>query len=143
DIHDAELWETHQKLKLRLINFIRDRERQRRERLGESPESIRKVNRILDPEILTVGFARRFATYKRGTLLFSDKERLKRLVNDTTRPVQFIFAGKAHPRDEAGKAIIQEVYKFSHEAGLENRIVFWRTTTATSRAAWCRASIFG
>ena len=76
DIHDAELWETHQKLKLRLINFIRDRERQRRERLGESPESIRKVNRILDPEILTVGFARRFATYKRGTLLFSDKERL-------------------------------------------------------------------
>ncbi len=122
DIHDAELWETHQKLKLRLINFIRDRERQRRERLGESPESIRKVNRILDPEILTVGFARRFATYKRGTLLFSDKERLKRLVNDTTRPVQFIFAGKAHPRDEAGKAIIQEVYKFSHEAGLENRI---------------------
>src|SRR3989440_5582272 len=124
DIHDAELWETHQNLKLRLINFIRDRERQRRERLGESPESIRKVNRILDPEILTVGFARRFATYKRGTLLFSDKERLKRLVNDTTRPVQFIFAGKAHPRDEAGKALIHEVYRFSHEAGLENRIVF-------------------
>src|SRR5437868_4767183 len=102
DIPDAQLWDTHQKLKLRLINFIRDRERQRRERLGESPESIRKVNRVLDPEILTVGFARRFATYKRGTLLFSDKERLKRLVNDTTRPVQFIFAGKAHPRDEAG-----------------------------------------
>src|SRR5438270_367822 len=124
DIPDAQLWDTHQKLKLRLINFIRDRERQRRERLGESPESIRKVNRILDPEIFTVGFARRFATYKRGTLLFSDKERLKRLVNDTTRPVQFIFAGKAHPRDEAGKAIIQEVYKFSREAGLENRIVF-------------------
>src|SRR5207247_9902976 len=70
------------------------------------------------------GFARRFATYKRGTLLFSDKERLKRLVNDTTRPVQFIFAGKAHPRDEAGKALIQEVYRFSREAGFENRVVF-------------------
>src|SRR5436309_10187673 len=124
DIPDTQLWETHQKLKLRLINFIRDRERQRRERLGESPESIRKVNRILDPEILTVGFARRFATYKRGTLLFSDKERLKRLVNDATRPVQFIFAGKAHPRDEAGKALIQEVYKFTREPGLENRVVF-------------------
>src|SRR5216110_2506215 len=124
DIHDAQLWETHQQLKRRLIDFIRDRERHRRERLGESPESIRKMNRVLDPEILTMGFARRFATYKRGTLLFSDKERLKRLVNDTTRPVQFIFAGKAHPRDEAGKAIIQEVYKFSREAGLENRIVF-------------------
>ena len=124
DIPDAQLWDTHQRLKLRLIEFVRDRERRRRERLGESPESIRRVNRILDPEILTVGFARRFATYKRATLLFSDKERLKRLLNDATRPVQFIFAGKAHPRDEAGKALIQEVYRLSHEAGLENRIVF-------------------
>ncbi|HTG51702.1 MAG TPA: alpha-glucan family phosphorylase, partial [Candidatus Tectomicrobia bacterium] len=124
DIPDAQLWETHQQLKRRLIDFVRDRERQRRERLGESPESIRRVNRILDPEILTVGFARRFATYKRGALLFSDKERLKRLVNDATRPVQFIFAGKAHPRDEAGKALIQEVYKFSREPGLETRIIF-------------------
>ena len=124
DIPDAQLWDTHQHLKRRLIDFVRDRERQRRERLGESPESIRRVNRILDPEILTVGFARRFATYKRGALLFSDKERLKRLVNDATRPVQFIFAGKAHPRDEAGKALIQEVYKFSREPGLETRIIF-------------------
>jgi starch phosphorylase len=124
DIPDAQLWETHQQLKRRLIDFVRDRERQRRERLGESPESIRRVNRILDPEILTVGFARRFATYKRGVLLFSDKERLKRLVNDATRPVQFIFAGKAHPRDEAGKALIQEVYKFSREPGLEIRVIF-------------------
>jgi glycogen phosphorylase len=124
DIPDVQLWETHQQLKRRLVDFVRDRERQRRERLGESPESIRNVNRILDPEILTIGFARRFATYKRGTLLFSDKERLKRLVNDPTRPVQFIFAGKAHPRDEAGKALIQEVYKLSRETGFENRIVF-------------------
>jgi len=124
DIPDAQLWDTHQRLKLRLIEFVRDRERRRRERMGESPESIRRVNRILDPEILTIGFARRFATYKRATLLFSDKERLKRLLNDATRPVQCIFAGKAHPRDEAGKALIQEVYRFSHEAGLENRIVF-------------------
>src|SRR5882762_7636328 len=123
DIPDAQLWETHQKLKLRLIEFVRERVRRRLERVGESPEVIRSANRILDPEILTIGFARRFATYKRGTLLFSDKERLKRLVNDTTRPVQFIFAGKAHPRDEAGKALIQEVYKLSRETGFENRIV--------------------
>ena len=123
DIPDAQLWETHQKLKLRLIEFVRDRVRRRLERVGESPEVIRRVNRILDPEILTIGFARRFATYKRGTLLFSDKERLKRLLNDTTRPVQFIFAGKAHPRDEAGKVLIQEVYKLSRETGFENRIV--------------------
>ena len=124
DIPDAQLWETHQKLKLRLIEFVRERVRLRRQRVGESPESIRKVNRILDPEILTIGFARRFATYKRGALLFSDKERLGRLLNDATRPVQFIFAGKAHPRDEAGKALIQEVYKFSRDVGFENRIVF-------------------
>ena len=124
DIPDAQLWETHQKLKLRLIEFVRERVRRQRQRLGESPESIRRVNRILDPEILTIGFARRFATYKRGTLLLTDKERLKRLLNDTTRPVQFIFAGKAHPRDEGGKALIQEVYKFSREAGVENRVVF-------------------
>jgi starch phosphorylase len=124
DIPDAHLWETHQKLKLRLIELVREWERRRRERLGDSPEAIRTANRILDPEILTVGFARRFATYKRATLLFSDKERLKRLLNDTTRPVQFIFAGKAHPRDEAGKALIQEVYRFTREPGVENRIVF-------------------
>ena len=124
DIPDAQLWETHQKLKLRLVEFVRERVRMRRERVGESPEAIRSVNQILDPEILTIGFARRFATYKRAALLFSNKERLHRLLNDTTRPVQFIFAGKAHPRDEAGKALIQAVYKFSRQTGLENRLVF-------------------
>src|SRR6202043_1003569 len=108
----------------RLVEFVRERVRIRRERIGDSPEAIRNVNRILDPEVLTIGFARRFASYKRGTLLFSDKERLKRLLNDPTRPVQFIFAGKAHPRDEAGKALIQEVYKFSRESGLDTRVVF-------------------
>jgi len=124
DIPDAQLWETHQKLKLRLVEFVRERVRMARERAGESPESIRSVNRILDPEILTIGFARRFATYKRGALLFSDQERLKRLLNDDTRPVQFIVAGKSHPQDEGGKALIQQVYKFSRERGFENRMVF-------------------
>jgi glycogen phosphorylase len=124
DIPDTELWQTHQRLKLRLIDLVRERVRARRTRIGESPEQLRKVNRLLDPEILTIGFARRFATYKRGALLFSDKERLARLLHDSTRPVQFIFAGKAHPRDEGGKALIQQVYKFSREEGLENRVVF-------------------
>jgi len=124
DIPDAQLWDTHQKLKLRLIEFIRERVRVRRARIGESPEMVRRANRLLDPEILTVGFARRFATYKRGALLFSDKARLERLLNDRSRPVQFIFAGKSHPQDEGGKALIQQVYQFSREAGMENRIVF-------------------
>src|SRR5207237_5058021 len=70
------------------------------------------------------GLARRSATYKRGALLFSDRDRLHRLLNDSTRPVQFIFAGKSHPRDEGGKALIQEVYKFSRQSGFESRIVF-------------------
>src|SRR2546428_350753 len=124
DIPDAILWDAHQKLKLRLVEFVRGRVKAQRERIGESPESIRAANRILDPEILTIGFARRFATYKRGALLFTDKDRLHKLLNDSTRPVQFIFAGKAHPRDEDGKALIQEAYKFSHESGFHNRIVF-------------------
>ncbi|MBA2433397.1 MAG: alpha-glucan family phosphorylase, partial [Chthoniobacterales bacterium] len=124
DIPDAQLWETHQKLKLRLVEFVRERMRQRAERIGESPEAIRDINHILDPEVLTIGFARRFATYKRGALLFSDKERLARLLHDVARPVQFIFAGKSHPRDEGGKALIQQVYQFSREAGLQNRLVF-------------------
>jgi len=124
DIPDVELWDTHQQLKRRLVEFVRERVRIRRERIGDSPEAIRDVNRILDPEVLTIGFARRFATYKRGALLFNDKERLRRLLNDTTRPVQFIFAGKAHPRDEGGRGLIQEVYRFSREAGFENRVVF-------------------
>jgi glycogen phosphorylase len=124
DIPDAVLWDAHQKLKLRLVQFVRDRVKAQRERIGESPESIRAANRILDSEILTIGFARRFATYKRGALLFTDKDRLHKLLNDSTRPVQFIFAGKAHPRDEEGKALIKEVSKFSREPGFHNRVVF-------------------
>jgi starch phosphorylase len=124
DIPDAQLWDTHQQLKRRLVQFVRDRVRAQRQRVGESPQSIRNANQLLDPDILTIGFARRFATYKRGALLFADKERLKKLLNDTARPVQFIFAGKSHPRDEGGKALIREVYQFSREAGIENRVVF-------------------
>src|SRR5215469_11065602 len=124
DIPDDLLWETHQLLKSRLIDFIRDRIRRHRIRLGESPEQLRKINSILNPDVLTIGFARRFATYKRGMLLFSQKERLLRLVQNTERPVQFIFAGKSHPKDEPGKRFIQEVYNKSREPELEHAVVF-------------------
>src|SRR6266436_1824031 len=124
DIPDDVLWETHQLLKSRLIDFIRDRLRRQRVRIGESPEQLRKINSILNPDVLTVGFARRFATYKRGTLLFGQKERLLRLVQNAERPVQFIFAGKSHPKDEPGKGFIQEVYNKSRESGLEHAVVF-------------------
>ena len=124
DIPDSVLWETHQALKLRLIEFVRTRIRAQRERIGESPEKIRKVNQLLDPEILTIGFARRFATYKRGTLLFQEPERLHKMLTNVSHPVQFVFAGKAHPKDDGGKRFIQEVYKHTRQPEFENRIVF-------------------
>lgn len=124
DIPDETLWETHQALKRRLIGFARGRVRAQRERLGESPEALRQVNNLLNPDILTIGFARRFATYKRGALLFSDPDRLLRLLHHPERPVQFVFAGKAHPRDDGGKKVIQQVYQFTRNPQFANRVVF-------------------
>lgn len=124
DIPDDAIWETHQKLKARLVDFVRARVSVQRSRLGESPEKIRAASRLLNPEVLTIGFARRFATYKRATLLFEDPERLHRLLSNAERPVQFIFAGKAHPKDEGGKQFIQKVYQFTRMPEFENRIVF-------------------
>lgn len=124
DIPDEELWATHQLLKNRLVEFVRERVRRQRERIGDSPESLRQVSRLLNPEVLTVGFARRFATYKRATLLFQDPQRLVKLVSNTERPVQFIFAGKAHPKDEPGKTFIQKVYQFTRMPEFQGRIVF-------------------
>lgn len=124
EIPDAELWDTHQKLKARLVDFVRVRLRRQRERNGEPPERIRAVHRLLDPEILTIGFARRFATYKRALLLFSQPERLRALLNHPERPVQFLFAGKAHPADGLGQEFIRKVVEFSEVEGLRHRIVF-------------------
>ncbi len=124
EIPDQELWAAHCALKLRLVDFIRARLRRRAERLGLPPEEVRAINRVLDPEILTIGFARRFASYKRGNLLFSDPERVLRMISNSQRPVQFIFAGKAHPADDLGKKIIQEVYRMSRREGFADRIVF-------------------
>ena len=124
DIPDEILWNLHQTLKQRTIEFFRDRVKKQRLRNGESPEEVRHVNRLLNSDVLTIGFARRFATYKRGALLFSDPERLLKLVTNPERPIQFVFAGKAHPADDGGKRIIQQVYQFSRDPRFENRIVF-------------------
>lgn len=124
DIPDDVLWNLHQLLKQRSIEFLRERLHRQRQRNGEPPEQVRHANRLLNAEVLTVGFARRFATYKRGTLLFRDLERLTKLVTHAERPVQFVFAGKAHPADEGGKKLIQEVYKMSRDPRFEGRIVF-------------------
>ena len=143
DIPDEVLWETHHLLKVRLIDFIRDRLRSQRIRLGESPGQLRKINSILNPEVLTIGFARRFATYKRGTLLFSQKERLLRLVQNTERPVQFIFAGKSHPKDEPGKGFIQDFTTNRANPGSNSPSFSSKTMIPTSDAGCIKELISG
>lgn len=120
NIPDERLWEVRQALKRDLVAVARERVRQRHLRLGSPPQ----IWPVLDEEILTIGFARRFATYKRATLLFREPERLKALLNRSDRPVQIIFAGKAHPADDPGKLFIQQVYQMSQQPGFLGRILF-------------------
>jgi len=123
EIDPGELWEVHQILNMRLIIFVRRRLLRLAERLGDH-ETIRQIDQILDPDILTIGSARRFATYKRGDLVMSQPERLIKLVTDSTRPIQIIFAGKAHPRDDEGKRILQRIIHHTNDPALKRRIVF-------------------
>ena len=141
-IDDETFWRTRNELKTSLFSFITGRARRKwqAQSLGtsepNSPTSVgggvRGVDSaylipsgmLLDPSILTIGFARRFATYKRGTLLFKDIERLKKLLSDPLRPVQFIFSGKAHPADEGGKAMIRELWHYASDPAFGGRIAF-------------------
>jgi starch phosphorylase len=124
DIPDAELWGLHYRLKDKLINYIRERTRRRwvEDRVGLG--NVVAGGTMLDPSALTVGFARRFATYKRADLIFHDLERLKKLVNDPLRPLQIIFAGKAHPADDPGKTMLQRIFNFARDVELGGRIAF-------------------
>lgn len=124
DIPDQELWQTHYWLKIKLINFIRNRARQRWADDHVRPANIVAGGTLLDPLTLTIGFARRFTTYKRANLIFRDLRRLKALLSDRWRPVQIIFAGKAHPADEPGKRIIQQIFNFARDPEMEGRIAF-------------------
>jgi starch phosphorylase len=123
-IPDEELWRTHERRRERLVAFARRRLREQLEKRGSRPAEIRQAEEVLDPEALTIGFARRFATYKRATLLFRDIERLARIVGDKDRPVQIIFAGKAHPRDNPGKELIRQIIHHARRVEFRNRIVF-------------------
>lgn len=117
-IPDEELWAAREFGRTTLIRFIRNRLRMTSEKtdFGEGP--------LLDPRVLTIGFARRFATYKRGSLMLSDRERLKSLLKHAEHPVQIVISGKAHPRDDGGKHIIQDLFNFAKEPGVRTRIVF-------------------
>ena len=124
EIPDAELWEVHEHRRHRLVQLCRRWLRNAAERRGESAEAIATAEEVLDPRALTIGFARRFATYKRATLLFSDTARVQRLLGDPKRPVQLVFAGKAHPQDKPGKELIRSIVHASREAGLVGKVVF-------------------
>ena len=123
-IPDHELWSVRNDRRAALVTFTRQRARAAAARRGARDSETMWCDRLLDPSILTIGFARRFATYKRATLLLRDPERFRRLLLDPVRPVQFVFAGKAHPADEPGKQFIQQVATFANTPELRERIVF-------------------
>jgi glycogen phosphorylase len=119
-----ELWGTHERRRERLVSFARRRLAWQLLRRGAPPSEVEAAEEVLDPQILTLGFARRFATYKRATLLLHDTARLARILNHPERPVQIIFAGKAHPLDNPGKELIQKIVSVARQPEFRNRIVF-------------------
>jgi starch phosphorylase len=121
-LSNALLWEAHLRQKRELAIFVRGRLRGQFARHGEAPSVLAELDSVLDPAILTIGFARRFATYKRAGLLFSDLDRLARLLWDEARPVQVVFAGKAHPADRPGQRVIQEIFQQSRSSRLRGRV---------------------
>jgi starch phosphorylase len=124
EVDDAELWETHLNLKSRLLAFARRRVTEYAVRRLESQETIQRLGRVLSPDALTIGFARRFATYKRANLILADIERLGAMVNDPKSPVQFVFAGKAHPLDEPGKRVLQQIAELMRHSQFAERFLF-------------------
>jgi starch phosphorylase len=123
-IPDEELWQTHQRCKEHLIVFARNRLKAQMQRRGTYHTELNWAEEVLDPEALTIGFARRFASYKRGNLLLKDPRRFVKLLSDSNRPVQIIYSGKAHPRDTEGKEIIRQIIHFAAQYDVRRRIVF-------------------
>ena len=123
-IPDTDLWSLRNKARQKLIDYVRNHLVDQRRVEGKTPEEIAEAGQIFDPNILTIGFARRFAVYKRANLLLADQERLFRLISDSKRPVQMIIAGKAHPQDGGGKAILQQWLQFIKHPAIRSHIVF-------------------
>jgi starch phosphorylase len=124
EVDPGELWETHYALKSLLLAFVRRRVSRQCRRRGESDEAVEAARNILDPNALTIGFARRFATYKRADLILTDIERLVELMHDPRRPIQIIFAGKAHPADNPGKQLIKRIANLRHDPRFAGRVAF-------------------
>ena len=124
NIFDEELWRAHEINRSKLIRECRKRATNQYKRYNASPEQLSKISSMLDPSVLTIGFARRFATYKRGALLLTDPNRLEAILNNPKYPVQIIFAGKAHPRDDSGKELIRKIVAFSSKPSVRDKIIF-------------------
>ncbi|MBQ8033194.1 MAG: alpha-glucan family phosphorylase, partial [Elusimicrobiaceae bacterium] len=125
DIPSTELWDVHTARKNKLINMVRGRLERQLTRQGLDVLTVKKAANVLRPDVLTIGFARRFATYKRATLLFKDLNRLDKIINNPARPVQFVFAGKAHPADTAGKEFIKLIVSLTqNDPRFKGKIVF-------------------
>jgi len=124
NVDDGELWETHLSLKSDLLEFVRSRAVDQCRRRGESQATLQKLSRAFSPDALTIGFARRFATYKRAGMILSDMETLASMVNDPKRPVQFVFAGKAHPHDHPGKDVLRQVAELMRNSRFADKFIF-------------------
>ncbi|MFO0842982.1 MAG: alpha-glucan family phosphorylase [Gemmataceae bacterium] len=118
------MWRTHERRRERLVAFARGRLKRQLAARNALPAEIARADEVLDPDALTIGFARRFATYKRGTLIFRTLDRLAAILNHKERPVQFLFAGKAHPRDHGGKELIAEILQFARRPEFRRRLLF-------------------
>jgi starch phosphorylase len=124
DIFDEELWQAHEMCRSRLIRTVRELMFRQYGRRNAPLNVMKSVEAVLDQDVLTIAFARRFATYKRAHLLFQDPDRLEAIINSADRPVQFIFAGKAHPKDNEGKGIIRSLVDFGRRTNLRHRFIF-------------------
>ena len=121
-VDDEELWSAHRQQKREMVAFLEGRLARQFARHGESPNTLRELRGVLDPDALTIGFARRFATYKRADLLFRDERRLARILGSVERPVQVVIAGKAHPADRPGQQVIQGIFTLSRAEPLRGRV---------------------
>lgn len=124
NIPDEELWRAHERARERMVTWARRMLKQQLIGRGATYDEVEMADQILDPEALTIGFARRFATYKRGALLLRDEARLRRMIEDTKRPIQFVFAGKSHPADNGGKELIRKIVSFCRDAHVRRKFVF-------------------
>lgn len=123
NIPDEELWAVHKELKLKMINFVRNRLKQQKLANGESMEAVRQVDSFLDPDALTIGFARRFATYKRANLIFRNLARIQKIMNNPEKPMQIIFAGKAHPADRPAHDVIKHINDIARQEGFYGKVI--------------------